>query len=141
MYGLRSWLGKPLFTLVALVTLALGIGANTFICSVVDGVLLNPFPYRDVDRLIAIGATFPRFSNEERFIEAVSVPDFLEIESRSETLTEFLAFDLGNRDLGGIDVPERLFTAALWGDPFVTLGMEPALGRGFTDDEIANKKR
>lgn len=143
MYGLRAWLLKPLFTAVALLTLALGIGANTYIYSVVDGVLLNPFPYRDVDRLVAIGAAFPQFSNETRFIEAVSVPDFLEIERQSETLTDFLAFDLGNRDFGGSDispVPERLFTAAVWGDPFRTLGMKPAVGRSFTAEEIDNRE-
>jgi len=136
-FGLRSWFGRPAFALVAVVTLALGIGANTYIFSIVDGVLLHPFPYRDVDRLVALGATFPQYSPEEKFIEALSVPDYDVLASQSETLSSFLAFDLGNRDLGGIDEPQRLFTAAFWGDPFATLGMEPALGRSFTAEEVA----
>ena len=139
-YGLRSWLHKPLFTLIALLTLGLGIGANTYIFSVVDGVLLHPFPYRDVDRLVALGATFPQFSPAERFIESISVPDYQEVAERSRTLTSFLAFDLGNRDLGGIDEPQRLFTAAFWGDPFETLGMDRELGRSFTEEEIRKRE-
>ena len=139
-YGLRSWLHKPLFTLIALLTLGLGIGANTYIFSVVDGVLLHPFPYRDVDRLVALGATFPQFSPAERFIESISVPDYQEVAERSRTLTSFLAFDLGNHDLGGIDEPQRLFTAAFWGDPFETLGMDRELGRSFTEEEIRKRE-
>ena len=139
-YGLRSWLHRPLFTLIALLTLGLGIGANTYIFSVVDGVLLHPFPYRDVDRLVALGATFPQFSPAERFIESISVPDYQEVAETSRTLTSFLAFDLGNRNLGGIDEPQRLFTAAFWGDPFETLGMDPELGRSFTEEEIRKRE-
>ena len=69
----------------------------------------------------------------------MSVPDYQVIEEESRTLDKFLAFDLGNRDLGGVDEPQRLFTAAFWGDPFETIGMEPALGRSFTKDEIAER--
>ncbi|GEM_PF-5971242 len=83
-YGLRSWLHKPLFTLIALLTLGLGIGANTYIFSVVDSVLLHPFPYRDVDRLVALGATFPQFSPaEERFVAPGFIDVHTHVESRS----------------------------------------------------------
>jgi putative ABC transport system permease protein len=139
-YGLRNLIKKPGFTLVALVTLALGIAANTVIFSVVDGVLLNPFPYPEVDRLVAIGATFPQLSNREELIEALSAPELTDIEAGSETLGDFLAFDMGNRDLGGIEEPQRLFSAFVWGDPFQTLQMQPHLGRGFTTDEIQKQE-
>ena len=138
-YGIRGYIAKPLFTLVALLTLALGIGANTYIFSLVEGVLLNPFPYRDVDRLVLLGATFPKLSPRERYLEALSIPDYQAVLETSQTLDSFLALDIGNRDLGGIDEPQRLFTAAFWGDPFETLGMEPALGRGFTAEEVASR--
>ena len=131
-YAIRNLIRKPGFTLVTVLSLTLGIGANSLIFSVVDGVLLNPFPYPEPDRLISIGNAFPKINRALGFVETNSAPEFLDVRSQSATLEHFTAFDLGNRDLGGIDEPQRLFTAAVWGDPFETLGMEPVLGRGFT---------
>jgi predicted permease len=138
-YGLRNFIRKPAFTIVALLTLALGIGANTVIFSVVDGVILRPFPYPDIDRLVAIGVTFPQFSPREEFIEALSAPELTDIESGVRSLERMLAFDMGNRDLGGIDEPQRLLSAFVWGDPFQTIGMKPHMGRGFTAEEIERR--
>lgn len=137
-YALRQLAGHRTFTAAALLTLALGIGANTLVFSLVDGVLLHPFPYPDIDRLVTLGISFPKLGGEERFIEAFSEPELADIEARATALEKVLAFDLGNRDLSGpgIEAPERLFTAFVWGDPFATLGMQPALGRGFTAEEI-----
>jgi predicted permease len=135
-HGLRSLRSRPGFTLVALLTLALGIGANTFLYSLAESVLFHPFPYRDVDRLIAFESSFPKLSPEKSFVESMAIQDFRAIEDESRTLTSFIAFDLGNRDLGGIAEPQRLLTAAFWGDAFETLGMAPALGRGFTREEM-----
>ncbi len=134
--GFRSLRSRPGFTLVALLTLALGIGANTFLYSLAESVLLHPFPYRDVDRLVGFESSFPKLSPEKEFVESMAIQDYRSIEEESRTLTSFVAFDLGNRDLGGVAEPQRLLTAAFWGDAFETLGMEPALGRGFTREEI-----
>jgi predicted permease len=135
-HGMRSLRSKPGFTTVALLTLGLGIGANTFLYSLAESVLLHPFPYRDIDRLVAFESSFPKLSSEKEFIESMAIQDFLAIEEESRTLTSFIAFDLGNRDLGGVAEPQRLLTAAFWGDAFETLGMAPALGRGFTREEM-----
>jgi len=135
-HGLRSLRSRPGFALVTLLTLALGIGANTFLYSLAESVLLHPFPYRDIDSLVAFESSFPKLSSEKEFIESMAIADFRAIERESRTLNSFLAFDLGNRDLGGIAEPQRLLTAAFWGDAFETLGMAPALGRGFTPEEM-----
>jgi predicted permease len=134
--GLRSLRSMPGFTAVALLTLALGIGANAFLYSLAESVLLHPFPYGDIDRLVAFESSFPKLSLDREFVESMAIQDFRAIEQASETLTSFTAFDLGNRDLGGIAEPQRLLTAAFWGDAFETLGMAPALGRGFTREEM-----
>lgn len=135
-YGCRNLVRKPGFAVVAFMTLGLGIGANTVIFSVVDGVILRPFPYPDIDRLVAIGVNFPQLSPREEFIEALSAPELGDIESGARSLEHTLALDLGNRDLGGIDEPQRLFTAFVWSDPFRTIGMKPFVGRGFSTEEI-----
>jgi predicted permease len=134
--GLRSLRSRPGFTAIVLLTLALGIGANAFLYSVAESVLLHPFPYGDIDRLVAFESSFPKLSLDREFVESMAIQDFRAIERASETLTSFTAFDLGNRDLGGIAEPQRLLTAAFWGDAFETLGMAPALGRGFTREEM-----
>ncbi len=134
--GSRSLQSRPGFTVVALLTLALGIGANAFLYSVAESVLLHPFPYRDIDRLLAFESSFPKLSSGKEFVESMALQDFRAIEEESRTLASFAAFNLGNRDLGGIAEPQRLLTAAFWGDAFETLGMTPAIGRGFTREEM-----
>jgi predicted permease len=136
LYGFRSLKKRPGFSSVVVLTIALGIGANTFLFSVVQGLLLHPFPYRDIDRLVAFSTVFPKLASEELVVESMALADYRFLEERSTHLTSFLAFDLGNRDLSGIGEPQRLLTAAFWGDAFETLGMTPALGRGFTREEM-----
>jgi putative ABC transport system permease protein len=135
-FTIRNLLKKPGFTLIALGSLTLGIGANTLVFSIVDGLILHPFPYPEQNRLVGLGVAFPRLGGEQQFIEAISAPEYGDVQEQSATLDRFLAFDLGNRDLGGVDEPQRLFTGFFWGDAFQTLGMRPALGRGFLAEEI-----
>jgi predicted permease len=117
-------------------SLALGVGANTIVFSIVDGLILNPFPYPDGDRLVVLGVSHPRLGGRQQFIEAISAPEYGDIADQSSALESMMAFDLGNRDLGGVDQPQRLFTGFFWGDAFETLDMPPAFGRGFLPDEI-----
>ena len=126
---------RPSFAAVAILSLALGIGGNTAIFAIVDGYVLNPFPYPDPDRVVAVGVTFPRVSSEERFIEAISPLEFFDIRE-ARTLQNIAAFDLGNRNISGGDRPERVFTGLALTDPFAAFGVRPALGRGFTDEEL-----
>jgi putative ABC transport system permease protein len=135
-HACRLMARRPGFTSVAVLSLALGIGGNAMIFGIVDGFVLNPFPYPDADRVVGIGVTFPRMSDEERFIEALSPAEVMDIRA-SRTLQHVAAFDLGNRNISGGDRPERVFTVLALTDPFAPFGLRPALGRGFTAAELA----
>ena len=135
-HAARSLVRRPAFTAVAVLSLALGIGGNAAILALVDGFVLHPFAYPEPDRVVAIGVTFPRVSSEERFIEALSPHEFLDIRA-AKTIQGIVAFDLGNRNISGGDRPERVFTGLALTDPFAAFSLRPALGRGFTDAELA----
>ena len=138
-YAWRTVRKSPGFALVVIVSLALGIGANSLIYSVVDGIILRPFPYPDADRLIAVGVTYPALSGERRFIETVSPPEYNDIRAGVKSLDKLFAFDLGNRNISGGDQPERVFTAFVWGDPMASIGVRPLLGRSFRPEETTTR--
>jgi putative ABC transport system permease protein len=137
-YSARLLARRPGFTAVALLSLALGLGGASITFGLVDGLVLKPFAYPEPSRLVTIGVNFPKMgdSGEGRFIEALSPAEFTDIRGL-KTLTRAQAFDLGNRHVSGGDQPERLFTALVLGDLFEPIGLRPALGRGFTPDELA----
>ena len=135
-HAFRQLVRRPGFTAVAVLSLALGIGGNAIIFAFFDGFVLHPFAYPEPDRVITIGSTFPRMSSEERFIEAISVPEFVDIQA-ARTIRSIALFDLGNRNISGGDRPERVMTALAMTDLFGPFGLRPALGRGFTDEELA----
>jgi putative ABC transport system permease protein len=134
-YAARTLRKNPGFALVVVVSLALGIGANSLIYSVVDGLVLRPFPYPEPDRLVAIGVTYPKADGERRFVEAISPPEYEDIKRANQTIDRFFAFDLGNRNISGGDRPERVFSGFIWGDPMATIGVRPVLGRSFRVEE------
>ncbi len=134
-YAWRTIRKSPGVALVVIVSLALGIGANTLIYSVVDGIVLRPFPYPNADRLVSIGVTFPALAGERRFIEAISPPEYNDIRTGVKSLEKAFAFDLGNRNISGGDQPERVFTGFIWGDPMASVGVRPLLGRSFRLEE------
>jgi putative ABC transport system permease protein len=135
-YALRQFVRRPAFTAIAVLSLALAIGGNSLIYGLLDGFVFHPFPYPDPDRLVSVGVTFPKLSSETNYVEALSPAEYLDIrESRSFAHTG--SFDLGNRNISGGDVPERVFTALLLDDLFPVMGMTPVLGRGFTRDELS----
>jgi len=138
-YAWRTVRKSPGFALVVIVSLALGIGANSLIYSVVDGIVLRPFPYPNADRIVSIGVTYPALSGERRFIEAISPPEYNDIRAGSKTIDRFFAFDLGNRNISGGDQPERVFTAFVWGDPMASIGVRPLLGRSFRPEETTTQ--
>lgn len=134
-YALRSFARRPGFTAVAVVSLALGIGGNSVIYGLVDGFVLRPFPYPEPDRLITVGVTRPKISSEIRYVEVLSPGEYADIRA-ARSLVRTAAFDLGNRNISGGDVPERVFTALLLDDLFPVIGMTPTHGRGFTPEEL-----
>jgi putative ABC transport system permease protein len=129
-YGIRGLVRHPGFTLIAVITLALGIGANTAIFSVVNSVLLRPLPFADPDRIIWVWDTQPQLATAP-----TSLPDFLDWkeENRSfEHLAAYLSgnmfFDAGN---GAEDIPVGLVTP----ETFALFRVSPILGRTFTEAE------
>jgi hypothetical protein len=85
LHGTRTLRSRPGFTVIALLTLALGIGANAFLYSVAESVLLHPFPYPNIDRLVAFESSFLKLSSGKEFVESMAVPDFRAIEEESRT--------------------------------------------------------
>ena len=135
-HALVQLIRRPGFSIAAVLSLALGIGGNAALFAFADGFVFNPFAYPDPDRLVTIGSTFPRVSEEERFIEAISVPEYQDIRE-ARTLTSWAVFDLGNRDMSGGDRAERVATALAFTNLFAPFGLRPQLGRGFTPAELA----
>jgi putative ABC transport system permease protein len=121
-YGLRMLLGKPAFTLFAIFTLALGIGANTAIFSVVNSVLLNPLQYRDSNRLITVR------SNQ-------SVLDLADLKARSQTFEELGGITYQPLDYTGGQEPVQIITGQVTSGYFKTLGVEPLLGRAISTED------
>ena len=134
-YAGRMLARTPGFSTVAVVTLALGIGANTAIFSVVDGVLLRPAPVQAFDRLVVVWET-DRHSGTTR--EPASWPDFLDFRARSVGLETFGAFT--GREVNHTPPrgeAQRLASLGITHDFFPTLGVTPLIGRGFTEVETA----
>ncbi len=128
-YGTRTLLKTPGFTLVAVVTLALGIGANTALFSVVNAVLLNPFPYRGHARLFFLRQRLPKIGVQEQF--RASGPEFTDVQ-QGQVFERAAAFEPVSRNLTGGREPERVAAAKVSTDFFPMLGIEPQLGRAIT---------
>jgi putative ABC transport system permease protein len=135
-YAVRQFVRRPGFTAIAVLSLALAIGGNTLIYGLIDGFVLHPFPYPEPDRLVSVGVNFPKVSSETSYVEVLSPAEYADIRS-ARSFATLGAFDLGNRNISGGDVPERVFTALVLDDLFPVIGMKPALGRGFTREELA----
>jgi putative ABC transport system permease protein len=136
-FAIRQFVGRPAFTAVAVISLALAIGGNSLMYGLIDGLVLHPFPYPDPDRFVAVGVSFPKVAAHTNFIEVLSPAEYADIRGAS-AFASTAAFDLGNRNVSGGDVPERVFTALLLDDLFPVIGLKPAIGRGFTREELTS---
>jgi putative ABC transport system permease protein len=134
-YALRQFARRPGFTAIAVCSLGLAIGGNSLIYGMLDGFVFHPFPYPQPDRLVAVGVAFPRLSSETSYVETLSPAEYLDIRT-NRSFAHVGSFDLGNRNISGGDVPARVFTALLLDDLFPVIGMAPAVGRGFTPEEL-----
>lgn len=130
-YAIRTLIARPSFAVVIIGTLGLGIGANTAIFSVVNGVLLRPLPVLEPDRLVRPDVIAPHTG----FQISASVPNVRDWRERNRSFQTFGANAGRSRTLTGGDVPEVLETRIVIGDFFETLGVEPALGRVIRADE------
>jgi putative ABC transport system permease protein len=129
-YALRSLRHHPVFALTAILTLALGIGANTAIFSAVNGVLLRPLPFRQPDRVVMVWGHHPTIGRE-----SASLPDFLDWRSQAPAFASLSALANTRFTLGGTAEPEMIRGAMVTADFFRTLGVDPVRGRGFLPGE------
>jgi putative ABC transport system permease protein len=131
-YSFRLLLKNPGFTIVAVLTLALGIGANTAIFSVVNSLLLRPLPYPDAQQLVWIWGTNPKNDIPQ---EAASAPDFADWKSRNQSFAEMAAFSRTALILNTEGEPERLLGGAVTDGFFSVLRAQPKMGRVFLPEE------
>jgi len=137
-YAIRLLAKSPGFAIVAILTLALGIGANTAIFSVVNAVLVQPLPYQDSGRLVTI---WNDYGSGGQSLPAVSAPDFRDYQRRSTTFTDLAAaagsggtaVDFGSTE--GEEKPQQVTVGFVTPNLFSLLGVSPILGRNFTPEE------
>ncbi|HEY7543388.1 MAG TPA: ABC transporter permease, partial [Blastocatellia bacterium] len=133
-FGLRMLAKKPGLTLIAIVTLALGIGANAAIFSVVNSVLLNPMPYREPQEIVRMFEKVERQAMSSERME-VAPANFLDWQARSHSFSGIAAYGLGNLAMSGDGEAESLAGAFVTAKLFSVLGVKPILGRTFTVEE------
>ena len=131
-FALRQLRKSPGFTAVAVLTLALGIGANSAIFTVVNGVLLRPLPYRDPAQLVSIFHHYPSLNDLHA---SVSVPGFRDYHAQTAVLQHSAVSTNWGPNLTGRGDPERLRGAKVSGEFFITLGVAPAHGRVIAPDD------
>ena len=135
-YGVRSLLKRPGFTAVAVFTLALGIGANSAIFSVLNAVLLRPLPYVDPDRIVHIEET------EGQVGIGVSPPNLLDFQQQNNTFESVAGYTGGSFILTGAGEPLRVQSCAISSDLFSVVGVKPLIGRSFSvEDEKPGQAR
>jgi predicted permease len=131
-YALRSLRQSPGFSAIAVLTLALGIGANSAIFSVVNGVVLEPLEYRDPDRLMFITSNFPGQGFDEFWL---SGPEYFQYREQSRLFADMGVYNTGEISITGGDTPLRVPAGSASASTFSTLGVEPLRGRTFTEGE------
>ncbi len=129
-YGLRGLARSPGFTCVAVVTLALGIGAVTSIFTVANAVIFRPPPYPDADRLVALSGTDPLETDRD----SISGADYLDLRDRGESFEELAAYRGLSFNLVGSDLPRRISGASVTPNFFSLLGVDASLGRVLSPD-------
>jgi putative ABC transport system permease protein len=132
-YGLRMLAKNPGFTAVAVLTLALGIGANTAVFSLVDTILLRPLPYRDPGQLVVVSETLPQMGWESDV--GMAAGEYLDYRDRNRSFAQVAAYEASGFNLTGDGTPLRVNAAAVTASVFPLLGVPARLGRTFTVDE------
>src|SRR5438093_13322724 len=130
-YAFRTLRRPPVLTAAAILTLALGIGANTAIFSVVNALLLRPLPYPDPGRLAMVWET----SRKTADITIVSAPNYLDWQHQNHVFERMAIYEQLSFNLSGGSEPEQAFGLRVSGSIFPLLGIQPLLGRTFLPDE------
>ncbi len=129
-YGIRILVKAPVFSFIAIATLALGIGANTAIFSVVNGVLLKPLPFPDQQQLVSLFEEIPNFKNA-----SISYPNFKDWRQMNRTFADMAVYRSVGFNLSGNGEPERMHGEMISASFFDILRVTPILGRNFSADE------
>ncbi len=137
-FSLRQLIKQPAFTAIAVLTIALAIGATTAVLSLVNGLLVRPLPYRDPQQLVLLLQHF-RSQNLERI--PVSPPEFKDYETRAHSFEKLGAFGYTNFNLAGEDRPERITGATVTANLLPLLGVSPIKGRFFQPEEMYSGPR
>jgi len=131
-HGIRLLSRSPGFASIAIITIALGIGATSAIFSVIDGVALKPLPYPSSDRLVYITSQFPTLGFDKFW---VSPPEYLELRERSKSYTDIAAYRTQAVNVSQGERPERVNAIIATANMFDVLGIHPRIGRAFSADE------
>ncbi len=131
-YGLRQLRRSPGFTVVAVLTLALGIGANTAVYSLVDTILLRPLPYRNPERLAVVSETVPQMGGDTEI--GMAAGEYLDYRDHNRSFVQTAAYEPAGFNLTGEGTPLRVNAAAVTASVFPLLGVSPRLGHTFTAD-------
>src|SRR5689334_3252525 len=134
-FAARGWAKTPGFAAAAVATLALGIGANTAVFSVISGVLLRPLPFAEPDRLMQVNEIQPRTASGVETAGPVWPEDFLEFRAHSRLFEGFVTYFLSGGNLLGMGEPEQLTIVATERGLFSLLGASPMAGRTMTPDD------
>lgn len=137
LFALRQLWKSPGFTFVAIFTLALGIGANTAIFSVVNAVLLKPLPFPQPEQLVGIGSVDNREVRTSGGLDSISFPDFVDLRAQNRTLANVAVYHDRTFALTGAGEAQSVRGQRVSGEFFEVLGVKPALGRTFTRAEEA----
>jgi len=135
-FGLRMLCKNPGFSLIAILTLALGIGANTAIFSIVNAIVLKPLPYKEPDKLVQIWETDLKGGLGQI---SVSYPDFLDWQKQSDVFESMAAYVGQDFNLTGDEQAERVYGAQVSANLFALLGVSPNPGGGFSSDAETGK--
>jgi putative ABC transport system permease protein len=131
-HALRTLFSKRGLLAVSVITLALGIGANTAIFSVVSAVLLRPLLYREPNRLVRVYSEFPTMDLRKFWI---SVPEFLDIQKEAKSWESIGAFYVDGANVGTVSEPIRVTAAVVTRSLIQALGVQPVKGRNFSPQE------
>jgi putative ABC transport system permease protein len=131
-FSARSLLKRPAITIIAIVTLAIGIGANTAIFSFINALLLRPLPFPDLDRIVAVWENVPSRGVERN---EVTVADYLDWRAQNKTFEQLGIYRWWSTNLTGADSPERVQGFQVTPNFLDIVGVKPVMGRGFSAEE------
>ena len=137
-YAVRMLAKAPAFTVIAVVTLALGIGANSAIFSVVDPVLLRPLPFRNPDQIVMVWGRYANDSGQVRG-NVHSFPDYVDFRDQSQSFAGLAAYTRTGGTLAQAEDAQAIQGVAVTSEIFDVLGVPPLLGRGFTQEEAKDQ--